>query len=164
MLTSILLIKSPKASFVRSNLVTRNIVLRSFETSDSANSSSQTAAQKRTPIARNAADLERAKREGKLAFILGLKAATIDRDLAVLRIYHGLGMRVLALCHGPSLGWVSSSREIPASGGGLDGFGREVIRAGGGCAAEQAGVGVADGGGGGGVVGVGADQREVALG
>jgi membrane dipeptidase len=79
-------------------------------------------------IAREAADLERAKREGKLAFVVGLKAATIDRDLAVLRSYHGLGMRVLALCHGPSLGWVSSSRELPESGGGLDAFGRDVIR------------------------------------
>ena len=79
-------------------------------------------------IARSAADLEQAKRNGKLAFILGLKAATIDRDLAVLRTYHRLGMRVLALCHGPSLGWVSSSLELPASGGGLDEFGRQVIR------------------------------------
>src|SRR5262245_42876270 len=50
-------------------------------------------------IARRASDLEQAKRDGKLAFILGLKAATIDRDLAVLRTYHRLGMRVLALCH-----------------------------------------------------------------
>jgi membrane dipeptidase len=79
-------------------------------------------------IARRAADLEAAKRDGQLAFILGLKAATIDRDLGVLRTYHRLGMRVLALCHGPSLGWVSSSREIPAGGGGLDAFGREVVR------------------------------------
>ena len=65
---------------------------------------------------------------GSLLLSSGLKAATIDRDLAVLRTYHRLGMRVLALCHGPSLGWVSSSREIPASGGGLDEFGRQVIR------------------------------------
>ena len=79
-------------------------------------------------LARRADDVERAKRDGKLAFIVGLKAATIDRDLAVLRTYHRLGMRVLALCHGPTLGWVSSSREIPASGGGLDEFGRAVIR------------------------------------
>jgi hypothetical protein len=42
--------------------------------------------------------------------------------------------------------------------------GREVIRVGGGCAVEQARVGVADGGGGSRVVGVGADQREGALG
>ena len=77
-------------------------------------------------IARSTADILRAKAEGKFAVIIGTNHGWFDSDLAVLRSYHRLGMRVLALCHGDSLGWASSDRELPAFAG-LTDFGRAVV-------------------------------------
>ena len=65
-------------------------------------------------VARNAADIRRAKAEGKFAVIVGTNHGWFDSDLAVLRSYHRLGLRVLALSHGDWLGWASSDREQPA--------------------------------------------------
>ncbi len=77
-------------------------------------------------VARSTADIRRAKAEGKFAVIIGTNHGWFDSDLAVLRSYHRLGLRVLALCHGDSLGWASSDRELPAVAG-LTDFGRAVV-------------------------------------
>ncbi len=77
-------------------------------------------------VARSTADICRAKAEGKFAVIIGTNSGWFDSDLAVLRSYHRLGLRVLALCHGASLGWASSDRELPAAAG-LTDFGRAVV-------------------------------------
>ena len=76
--------------------------------------------------ARNAADIRRAKAEGEFAVIIGTNHGWFDSDLAVLRSYHRMGLRVLALTHGDWLGWASSDREQPGVAG-LTDFGRAVV-------------------------------------
>ena len=84
--------------------------------------------QSRMVLALTAEDVEEAKRDGKFAAIMGLSACWIDSDLAALRSYYGLGLRVMELVHGAPLGWVSSSRDLSAEYDGLTDFGRDVVR------------------------------------
>jgi len=78
-------------------------------------------------LALRSADVKRIVRAGKIAVIPMLNAGWIDNDLAVLRMYHRLGIRVFALTHIAAFDWVDSSGELnPKSG--LDDFGREVVR------------------------------------
>ena len=78
-------------------------------------------------VARSPADVRRAKVQGKFAVIIGTNHGWIDSDLAVLRAYHRMGLRVLALTHGAWLGWASSDRERPDVDG-LTDFGRAVVQ------------------------------------
>ena len=72
-------------------------------------------------------DLKRIVRAGKIAVIPMLNAGWIANDLAVLRMYHRMGIRVFALTHIAAFDWVDSSGELNSKSG-LSDFGREVVR------------------------------------
>ena len=79
-------------------------------------------------LATSAADIERAKGEGKVAAILGLEGAEpLEGDLGVLRMLHRLGVRVVGLT------WNRRNRAADGvnearTGGGLTNFGVELVR------------------------------------
>jgi membrane dipeptidase len=79
-------------------------------------------------VALNAADVERITRSGRIAAILTVEGGhQIDEDLAVLRMYHRLGIRSMTLTHFRNTPWADSSTDTPAHNG-LTEFGREVVR------------------------------------
>jgi membrane dipeptidase len=75
-------------------------------------------------LATGAADIERAKREGKIAILLGTEGTRwLEGSLAPLRLFHRLGLRELQLA------WAFPNEIVPSwEAGGLSDFGREVIR------------------------------------
>jgi membrane dipeptidase len=79
-------------------------------------------------LARTAADIRRAQREGKVALLMGMEGGTpIDDDLHLLRDFHRLGIRYLTLTHNRANNWVDSSTADPVHNG-LTDFGRQVVR------------------------------------
>ena len=83
-------------------------------------------------------DIRRAKREGKIAVLMGIEGGhAIDDSLGALRDFHRLGVRYMTLTHTNSNHWADSSgnffapRFEPGSyrvHHGLSGFGRAVVR------------------------------------
>ena len=74
------------------------------------------------------ADIERAKREGKLAGVLALEGGElIGGDLAILRMYYRLGVRALALAHFRKNDIAESVTDMP-DGTGLTDFGVGVVK------------------------------------
>jgi len=74
------------------------------------------------------ADIERAKREGKLAGLLALEGGDlIGGDLAILRMYYRLGVRAMSLAHFRKNDIAESVTDMP-DGTGLTDFGVEVVR------------------------------------
>ncbi|MGQ9625577.1 MAG: dipeptidase [Anaerolineae bacterium] len=79
-------------------------------------------------LAISAADIERAKREGKVAAILSLEGAeALEGDLGVLRMFHRLGVRNLGIT------WnfrnqAADGLDEARSKGGLTNFGLELVR------------------------------------
>jgi membrane dipeptidase len=79
-------------------------------------------------FATRATDVERARREGKIASFLGMEnGQALENSLGALRAYYGLGVRYLTLTHGKNTDWADSATDTPAHGG-LSPFGREVVR------------------------------------
>src|SRR3954469_10535230 len=79
-------------------------------------------------LALTAADVERITKNGRIAAILAVEGGhQIDNDLAVLRIYHRLGIRSMTLTHFRNTEWADSSTDTPAHDG-LAPFGKEVVR------------------------------------
>jgi membrane dipeptidase len=79
-------------------------------------------------LATTAADVRRIAAAGKVAAVLTLEGGhQIADDLAVLRMYHRLGVRSMTLTHFRNNDWVDSSTDNPRHGG-LAEFGREVVR------------------------------------
>lgn len=80
-------------------------------------------------LARNAADIERINRAGKMAAVLDLEGGfDLDGDLDVLRSLHRLGLRVVQL---PAHNWANEFADsccAPARWNGLTDHGRDVIR------------------------------------
>ena len=77
--------------------------------------------------ARSAADVARARRQGKIAsFITVEGGAGLENSLAPLRVWHAAGMRLMTLCHNETLDWIDSATDAPRHGG-LTAFGREVV-------------------------------------
>jgi membrane dipeptidase len=79
-------------------------------------------------LATSVADVERAKREGKVALILALEGAeAIEGDLEMLALYRRLGVRLVGLT------WMYRNElgegNWEDTGAGLTPFGREAIRA-----------------------------------
>ena len=75
-----------------------------------------------------ASDVERITRSGRIAAILTVEGGhQIDNDLAVLRMYHRLGVRSMTLTHFRNTDWADSSTDTPAHNG-LTAFGKEVVR------------------------------------
>ncbi|MBA3355559.1 MAG: membrane dipeptidase [Pyrinomonadaceae bacterium] len=82
----------------------------------------------RVELARNAADVERLVALGKLAALMGIEGGhAIQNDLALLRMFHHLGVTYMTLTHANTNDWADSSTDTPRWGG-LNDFGREVVR------------------------------------
>jgi membrane dipeptidase len=83
---------------------------------------------KEIALALNAADIERITAGGKLAIVLTLEGGhQIGNDMAVLRIYHQLGIRAMTLTHFQNNEWADSSTDKPVHNG-LTDFGKDVVR------------------------------------
>lgn len=79
-------------------------------------------------LATRAADVERARSEGKIASFLGMEnGQALENSLGALRTYYDLGVRYLTLTHGRNNDWADSATDSAAHGG-LTPFGREVVR------------------------------------
>ena len=79
-------------------------------------------------LATTAADVRRIAAAGRIAAVLTVEGGhQIADDLAILRMYHRLGVRSMTLTHFRNNDWVDSSTDRPRHGGLAD-FGREVVR------------------------------------
>ncbi len=80
-----------------------------------------------------AEDVRRAHAEGKFCVLLGIEGGhSIENSLALLRMYHRLGVRYMTLTWANSNEWADSSGDIDDPNvvhhNGLTRFGREVVR------------------------------------
>ncbi|HTV07470.1 MAG TPA: dipeptidase [Candidatus Aquilonibacter sp.] len=80
-----------------------------------------------------ARDVRRAHAEGRFCILLGIEGGhSIENSLALLRIYHRLGVRYMTLTWANSNEWADSSGDMDdarvAHHNGLTHFGREVVR------------------------------------
>jgi membrane dipeptidase len=84
----------------------------------------------RLRFATTAADVRRAKRDGKVAILIGVEGGhAIESSLERLRELHGRGVRYLTLTWNNGLPWAGSAMGAGGSRtGGLTDFGREVVR------------------------------------
>jgi membrane dipeptidase len=79
-------------------------------------------------LATTAADVRRIAAAGRIAAVLTVEGGhPIADDLAILRMYHRLGVRSMTLTHFRDNNWVDSSTDQPRHGG-LTDFGRQVVR------------------------------------
>ena len=79
-------------------------------------------------FATSVADIRRAKREGKIASLMGIEGGhAIENSLSALRDFYRLGIRYMTLTHNNTNDWADSSRD-EARHNGLTEFGREVVR------------------------------------
>jgi len=78
--------------------------------------------------ATTADDIVRIHKSGKIASLIGIEGGhSIDNSLAVLRMFHELGVRYLTVTHSATLPWADAATDA-ATHGGLSRFGEEVIR------------------------------------
>ena len=78
-------------------------------------------------LARTAADIHRARAEGRIAILLGIEGGhMIDSRLDVLRRFVSLGARYMTLTHMRNTEWADASTDPPAHNG-LSEFGKQVI-------------------------------------
>ncbi len=79
-------------------------------------------------IALTASDIERIKKSGKIASLLGMEGGhVIENSLGALRSFYRLGARYMSLSHSLTLVWVDSATD-EAKHGGLTDFGKEVVK------------------------------------
>jgi len=79
-------------------------------------------------IALTAAGIERIKKSGKIASLLGMEGGhVIENSLGALRSFYRLGARYMTLSHSLTLDWVDSATD-EAKHGGLTDFGKEVVK------------------------------------
>ncbi|MEU3840981.1 dipeptidase [Streptomyces sp. NPDC028635] len=79
-------------------------------------------------LALTAADLEAARREGRIASLMGAEGGhSIANSLGTLRGLYALGVRYMTLTHNDNVDWADSATDEPRAGG-LTAFGREVVR------------------------------------
>lgn len=75
-----------------------------------------------------AADVRRIAKSGKCAGMLGVEGGVaIENDLAMLRIFHKLGVRYMTLTHNQTLDWADAATDTHKHGG-LTKFGERVVR------------------------------------
>jgi membrane dipeptidase len=75
-----------------------------------------------------AADMETARREGRIASLMGAEGGhSIAGSLGTLRGLYALGVRYMTLTHNDNVAWADSATDQPNVGG-LSAFGREVVR------------------------------------
>jgi membrane dipeptidase len=78
-------------------------------------------------LALTADDIVTAKREGKIASLLGMEGGhVIENSLGALRAYYALGARYLTLTHNVTIDWADAASDT-ARHGGLTDFGTEVV-------------------------------------
>ena len=79
-------------------------------------------------LATSVADIRRAKREGKVAALMGIEGGhAIEDSLFALRDFYRLGVRYMTLTHNNTNNWADSSRDAPKHNG-LTDFGKDVVR------------------------------------
>jgi membrane dipeptidase len=79
-------------------------------------------------LATTADEIEAAWAAGRIACLMGAEGGhQIAGSLAVLRMYHRLGVRYLTLTHNDNVPWADSATDVPVLGG-LSEVGREVVR------------------------------------
>ena len=82
----------------------------------------------RIMMATSAADIRRAKKEGKIATLMGIEGGhAIENSLMALRDFYRLGVRYMTLTHNNTNDWADSSRDEPKHNG-LTDFGKTVVR------------------------------------
>ena len=82
----------------------------------------------RLALALSADDIERARKRGRLASLLGMEGGhAIENSLGTLRSYYALGARYMTLTHNVTLDWADAALDT-ARHDGLTEFGREVVR------------------------------------
>ncbi len=82
----------------------------------------------RLMMATSVADIRRAKRDGKIAALMGIEGGhAIENSLSALRDFYRLGVRYMTLTHNNTNDWADSSRDKPLHNG-LTDFGKEVVR------------------------------------
>ncbi|MET7380535.1 dipeptidase [Streptomyces sp. NPDC005526] len=75
-----------------------------------------------------AADMTRARRDGRIASLMGAEGGhSIANSLGTLRGLFALGVRYMTLTHNDNVAWADSATDEPGVGG-LSAFGREVVR------------------------------------
>jgi membrane dipeptidase len=83
-------------------------------------------------FARTARDVERAKRDGRIAVLAAIEGGHLIEDsLEVLREYHSLGASYMTLTHSAHTNWADSAgvhASLKPRHGGLSSFGRDVVR------------------------------------
>src|SRR5215212_3263065 len=79
-------------------------------------------------IATSVADIRRAKRQGKVAALMGIEGGhAIEDSLPALREFYRLGVRYITLTWNNTNNWADAGRG-QKKWGGLNDFGREVVR------------------------------------
>ncbi|HEX8071927.1 MAG TPA: membrane dipeptidase [Pyrinomonadaceae bacterium] len=79
-------------------------------------------------LAYSVADIRRAKKEGKVAALMGIEGGhAIENSLFALRDFYRLGVRYMTLTHNNTNDWADSARD-EAKHNGLTEFGKEVVR------------------------------------
>jgi membrane dipeptidase len=79
-------------------------------------------------LATTADEIEQAWSEDRIACLMGAEGGhQIAESLAVLRLYHRLGVRYLTLTHNDNVPWADSATDEPVIGG-LSDVGRDVVR------------------------------------
>ncbi|MEU6773412.1 dipeptidase [Streptomyces sp. NPDC046759] len=74
-----------------------------------------------------AADMEGARRDGRIASLMGAEGGhSIANSLGTLRGLYALGVRYMTLTHNSNVDWADSATDEPRAGG-LTAFGREVV-------------------------------------
>jgi len=81
-----------------------------------------------TVICTDSAGIRAAKRDGKLALMIGVEGGhAIEDSLDILREFYDRGARYMTLTHVNTNNWCDSSGDAPRHNG-LTGFGRDVVR------------------------------------
>jgi membrane dipeptidase len=79
-------------------------------------------------FAASAADIRRAKRQGKVGVLFGIEGGhAIENSLAALREFYRLGVRYMTLTHNNTNEWADACCDASRHNG-LSDFGREVVR------------------------------------
>lgn len=79
-------------------------------------------------FAGSVADIERERRAGRIASLLGIEGGhTIHNSLGALRAYYELGVRYMTLTHFHGHDWADAATDSVRHGG-LSRFGKEVVR------------------------------------
>jgi len=79
-------------------------------------------------LATTASDIKVAKRTNKVAVVVGIEGAeSLEEDLALLRVFHRMGLRVLTLAWSRRNQAADGTHEV-RTGGGLSRFGLELVQ------------------------------------